>query len=148
MDEAYQFLNHMVGEWTLTGVMGEIDLYQRVSADWVLGGNYLRMQVNSTAPAENPTASYEAIYHFGYNQDHGIYIMHLLDTTEVPMDCTVGRAQRLADSLPFLFQYEGTPFHNTFTWFPEPREWTSIQTYEQDGIMKTFATKRLSRHAA
>lgn len=145
MGDAHEFLDRLVGEWMLTGEMGEVELRQRVRARWVLGGQYLWMHCRSETAPDNPTAEYESIYHFGYNQAEDLYVMHLLDTTEVPTTCILGRANRVADRLPFVFDYGTIEFVNELRWHPDRDGWSFHQTYEEDGEMKTFARKELAR---
>ncbi|MGA9533743.1 MAG: DUF1579 family protein [Anaerolineales bacterium] len=145
MEDAHEFLNRLVGEWMLTGEMGEVELRQHVQARWVLGNRFLWMHCKSETGPDNPTADYEAIYHFGYNRAESLFVMHLLDTTEVPTTCVLGRGRRDGDHVPFLFEYGDTDFFNTLSWYPERDAWTFHQTYREDGEVRTFATKELSR---
>lgn len=144
-ENGYDFLNHLVGQWRLTGMMGDVTLQQKVTAKWVLGGTFLWMYFTSTTPEDNPTAGYEAVYHLGFNEAEQIFVMHLLDTTEVPTECVMGRGKREGNSIPFVFEYGTTNFCNTFVWHPERDSWSFRQTYEEDGTSKTFATKEMTR---
>ncbi len=148
MQEHRQFLNQLVGQWSLTGKMGEIDLRQDVICRWILGGMFLWMYFKSTTPEGNPTSNYEAVYHIGFNEDDATYILHLLDTTEVPTDCVVGRAKLKANSLAFLFNYEDADFYNVFTWHPGEQKWLFQQSSEKDGEKKIFAVKEMVRSVA
>lgn len=145
MDEAHQFLDNLRGQWLLTGQMGAVPLRQRVSARWTLSGKFLWLYFKSETEAGNPTNGYEAVYHLGYNQRTGMFMLYLLDTTEVPLDCVVGRGLRAGNRIPFLFEYPEAPFYNTFIWLPEQNRWRMEQTYEEAGELKTFAVKELRR---
>ena len=145
METEREFLSQLVGHWQLTGKMGDIDLHQDVLARWILNETYLWVHCRSTAPEENPTAEYEAVYHIGYNTDQGLFVMHLLDTTEVPVDCVVGRGVLEDDRIVFRFDYEDTPFLYEFACDPQESRWDLLQTFEQEGLHKTFATKRLTK---
>lgn len=140
-----EFLSNLVGQWLLTGQMGAVGLRQEVTAAWTLGGKFLRVYFNSVAPADNPTADYEAVYHIGFNEREQLYVMHLLDTTEVPTACVVGLGRRNGNRLPFLFAYGDTPFTNTFIWLPQQGSWRFLQTYEENGRTHTFAEKEMTR---
>ena len=148
MKDTHDFLDHLVGQWLLTGKMGEVPLRQEVSARWTLGGNFLWIYFKSIAPEDNPTASYEAVYHLGFNEDEQLFVMHLLDTTEVPTECAMGLGRREGNSIPFLFEYGQTPFTNTFTWHPDRGIWSFLQSYEEDGRQKIFAEKEMARVSA
>jgi len=144
MDDDRDFLSLLRGRWALSGKMGEVELQQAVEGGWVLGGRYMRLHFRSVTPADNPTADYEAVYHIGYNPEHQTYVMHLLDTTEVPLTCVVGRCQRQGNTLPFLFHYGETPFRNVFEWHPESGAWSFLQTLDEEGQTKVFASKRMT----
>lgn len=145
MSDVRAFLDNLVGNWKLTGKMGEIDLLQEVTARWILDDSFLWMHCRSTAPEENPTAKYEAVYHIGYNRDTGQCVMHLLDTTEVPTDCTVGLGALEADQVTFRFEYDDATFFYQFEYDRDDDSWHLPQTYEQDGELKTFAIKEMTR---
>lgn len=145
MDDAYSFLNNLIGQWLLTGHMGEVELRQEITARWVLGNRYLEMVCKSITDESNPTSDYEAVYHIGFNETERIFVMHLLDTTEVPINCIVGLGRRQGNSIPFQFAYSKGEFLNSFTWNPEQESWSFQQTYEEGGETKTFATKQMTR---
>ncbi|MGD2058581.1 MAG: hypothetical protein PVI04_07585 [Anaerolineales bacterium] len=145
MNKERDFLNNLVGRWQLTGTMGEIKLRQEILAHWILNDTFLRMHCRSNTSADNPTAEYEAVYHLGYNADEDVIVMHLLDTTEVPTECTVGRGVLEGNRVIFRFDYEDTPFLYTFEYDPTHDRWHLPQTYEQDGELKSFAVKEMTR---
>jgi hypothetical protein len=146
MGDDYDFLSHLVGKWILTGKMGNVDLHQEVTANWILGGKFLLMQFKSTTPEDNPTSNYEAVYHIGFNEEENVYVLHLLDTTEVPLNCVVGRGKRNGDSIPFLFEYGDTKFFNVFAWDSDENTWSFHQTFEEDGKIKMFAHKEMTKN--
>ncbi len=145
MESSQDFLSHLVGQWILTGNMGEVALRQEVTARWIPGDKFLWIYFKLDTPEGNPTSDYEAVYHLGFNEADQIYIMHLLDTTEVPNECVVGRGRRQGDSIPFLFDYGSTRFLYVFSWHPDRDSWSFRQTYEKDGETKESATKELTR---
>lgn len=145
VEENHKFLNRLVGRWLLTGKMGEVALRQEVEARWILGGNYVWMHCRSVTADDNPTAGYEAIYLFGFDESAQVYVMHLFDTTEVPSEYVLGKGAREGDSIPFLFAYGDIPFYNILTWHAERGGWSFRQTYEKEGEMRNFATKEMVR---
>lgn len=147
MDRELGFLDNLEGRWMLTGTMGEVDLRQDVTSRWVLGGSFMQMNFESITPEGNPTADYAAVYHIGYSRDDGLYVLHLLDTTEVPTECVMGLGRREGQSIAFRFVYPDAAFTNRFTWVPEPGRWDFLQTFEAQGQTKTFATKEMTRIA-
>lgn len=145
MDSATEFLGNLVGEWDLTGQMGETPLHQAATGRWVLGGLFVELYFTSLLPPPSGGKRYEAVYHIGYNAAQDRYVLHLLDTFGVATECSVGLGQREGDSIPFIFAYASGPFTNRFTWEAAPAAWTMEQTYIQDGQPRTFAVKRMVR---
>jgi hypothetical protein len=142
---ALDILERLIGAWELEGQMGEMPLQQSVVARWTLGGRFVEVRCQSTLPAEPGETLYEAVYHIGYNAERDRYVLHLLDSTSVPLTCTVGVGQRRGNVIPFAFTYPRSPFIYEFTWHPDVGEWSFVQTYLEDGQTKTFATKRMRR---
>lgn len=147
MPDNHAFLDNLTGSWDLTGKMGEVGLHQQVDAEWTLGGTFIRMYFKSLTGESNPTSDYEAVYHIGYNAEHQVFVMHLLDTTEVPLNCVMGTGMRQANELPFIFEYGKTKFWNRFVWHPDTDSWSFIQSFEERGETKIFATKEMVRAA-
>lgn len=147
MDRELRFLDNLEGRWMMTGTMGEVDLRQDVTSRWVLGGSFMQMCFDSVTPQGNPTANYAAVYHIGYNRDDRLYVLHLLDTTEVPTECVMGMGRREGQSIAFRFAYPDAVFTNKFTWVPEQDRWRFLQTSESEGKTETFAMKEMTRIA-
>jgi hypothetical protein len=70
-------------------------------------------------------------------------VLHLLDTFGVPISCVLARGCREGDSIPCVFDYDTGPWTYRFTWQPATGSWACLQTYLEDGQIKTFATRRL-----
>lgn len=145
MVEGKDFLNNLVGSWELTGQMGETPLRQNVECRWSLGGLYVEMRFKSTLPASQDQLPYEAVYFIGYNPVSDRYVMHLLDTSGVPLICTVGIGLQEANAIPFVFEYEGGPFTNRFVWDSQNQIWRFELTFLQDGQERVFAVKAMRR---
>jgi hypothetical protein len=148
MIEARDFLDKLVGRWELTGQMGEIPLQQSVEARWTLGGLFVEMYFRSTLAAQEGRLPYEAVYYIGYHEGNEVYVMHLLDTFGVGVACIVGVGKREGDRIPFVFEYEGGPFTNTFIWQGAAGSWSFEQSFLKDGQRQTFANERMVRVGA
>ncbi len=145
-EHAAHLLERMVGSWELTGEMGSVPLHQRVEAAWVLGGRYVEMRYTQVdRPAGD--ARYEAIYHIGYQPSSGRMVMHLLDSTGVAAERSLGAGVPEAEAIAFTFAYDGGPFTNRFAYDPARDSWTHELTATVDGRQVPFATKRLGRLA-
>ena len=146
MHHAVEFLNHLVGQWDLTGRMGPVPLHQTVEAKWTLGGLYVELYCKSLLPESRPgRPPYEAVYFIGYHPQQEVYVMHLLDTSAVTTDAFPGVGKRAGDCISFVFNYPSGPFTNALTWEAGAQAWTFDQTYVENGETLVFATKRMVR---
>lgn len=144
MKASREFLNRLVGEWDLTGQMGQVPLHQTVTGVWTLGGLYVQLYFRSTLPESRPgRPPYEAVYFVGYQPTEDVYVLHQLDTSGVSTESYPGQARREADRLPFVFHYPSGPFTILFDWEPEAGAWRLEQTYLENGETKTFAIRRM-----
>jgi hypothetical protein len=143
--DARALLERMVGDWDLRGEMGDVPLHQSVEARWVLGETFVSMYCASLLPPSDVQKRYEALYHIGYNGEHDLFVMHLLDTFGVSVHPVPGIGNREGDSIPFVFQYEPGPFTNTFSWDETAGTWTHHLVSHAGGTPETFATKHLTR---
>jgi hypothetical protein len=145
MDAANEFLNNLVGRWSLTGQMVESLIQQEVEGRWILGGTYLELYFMSTVAAPQGQKPYEAVYFIGYNPENSLYVLHLLDSFGVGLGCITGIGKREGDSIPFVFQYADGPFTNRLTWDAAVQEWSFEQTCESRGKQHQFDSKRLRK---
>lgn len=145
MQDVSDFLDKLVGQWDLSGQMGDIPLRQSVDGKWTLGDLFIELYFKSTLPPQAGRKLYEAVYHIGYNEENDRYVMHLLDTFGVALTCSVGIGKRKGNSIPFVFDYAEGPFTNRFSWDESSDAWTFKQAYLQDGQSHTFATKHMTR---
>jgi hypothetical protein len=140
------FLEQLVGSWNLTGSMGPIKLHQRVTAEWTIGGNFLRVHIIEDGPPSGDRSPYEAIYMIGRDSRSGEYVMHLFDTFGAGYSRTIGIGSRAGDAVEILFDYPDGPFSNRFSWDKEHGRWEMLlRQKDMGGGWKTFATKTLSR---
>jgi hypothetical protein len=140
------FLQRLVGTWILTGAMGATQLRQKVEAQWVIQGHFLRVHCMQDGPEPQEEAPYEAVYMLGYDSQSGEYVMHLFDTFGAGYSRTVGVGKRRGDTVEFTFEYPQGLFSNTFTWDGDSGQWEMLlRQREPSGGWKTFATKSLVR---
>lgn len=134
-----ELLGKLIGDWKLSGQMGEIPLQQAVTAYWVLGGLFVEMKFKSTL-AESP---YEALYLVGFNKGEDKFVLHLFDTFGVSTKAYPGLGIQERNSIAFVFDYPDGLFNNRFTWKEETQIWEFEQSFIQDGEAKIFATKKM-----
>ena len=141
--DPHELLDRLVGRWNLTDRMGETPLRQAVEAKWTLGDRFVEVHCRSVLEAPAGELPYEALYYIGYDTGSDHYVMHLLDTYGARHSRTLGIGERQGDRLSFVFEYDGGPFTNTFTWHADNEEWMFDRTFLEDGAVHTFATKRM-----
>jgi hypothetical protein len=140
-----EFLEHLLGSWTLTGTMGTKRLNQRVDANWVLQGEFLQMHFVQDGPAPQGQVPYEAIYMLGFDREAKKYVLQLFDTFGPAYSRTIGIGTRQGNAVEFLFDYPDGLFSNLFSWEPETGHWTMLlRQREGTGPWKVFATKTLT----
>jgi hypothetical protein len=139
-------LNALVGEWDLTGSMGQTALAQAVSADWVLNHQFLRIAFRDRNPPRAGAVPYEAVVYIGREQRSGRYVMHLLDVFGAEYSKTLGVGVRDGDAITFVFEYPDRPFSARYAWNAAERVWNITITYrDKTGVRRLFAEKRLKR---
>lgn len=138
-------LNKLIGHWSLTGKMGDTDLYQDVTVKWVLRETFLEVHCIPVRVGENGNPDYEALYLIGYDKKNGEYILHLFDTYGVTSKPIPGIGKRKDNTIQFTFNYDIGPWTNTFSWNPDKKSWKNTIIYEhKDGNKGTFAEKELN----
>jgi hypothetical protein len=141
-----EFLNKLVGSWSLTGNMGSTGLKQKVNARWVIQGQFLEVHCMDEGSVTQSQPLYEAVYMLGYDSQTKEYSMHLFDTFGASFAQTVGVGKRHGDSVEFLFEYPSNLFSNTFTWHQETGEWEMLlRQKEENDNWKVFAKKTITR---
>jgi Protein of unknown function (DUF1579) len=145
LDVPHELLDKLVGTWELTGQMGETAVQQAVEARWTLGGHFAEVRCRSVLNKPAGHEPYEAVYYIGFDAEDERYVMHLLDTFGARYSRFLGIGERRGNRISFVFEYPDGPFANAFTWHPDTAEWTFALTFLEDGIKRTFATKRMRR---
>jgi len=141
-----EFLNRLVGSWSLTGKMSSTELKQKVEARWVIQGHFLEVHCIGEKQFSRDQNLYEAIYMIGHDSQSGEYSMHLFDTFGAGYARTIGFGSRHENSVEFLFDYPNVLFSNTFTWHSTIDEWEMLlRQKDETGEWKVFAIKSLSR---
>ncbi len=143
------FLDHLVGKWVLRGELAHKQTTHDVSAEWILGHQYLRLHEISRESKTNGQPAYEAIVLIGWNQAASEYACLWLDSTSTssfPSD-GVGHAKRSGDDIPFVFKDDKQQigFRNTFSYDKKADSWTWRLDNVHDGKGVPFGRVRLTR---
>lgn len=129
------FLDDLTGEWVMTGhVMGDSVQYD-AEAQWVLGHQFLRLQMTDvTSPPE-----YAAHVYIGHNPAEKEYVAHWLDTSGGGASTTLGHGERTGDRVTFRFDYPDGPFRTTFERSANGRWRVQMRSKEESGEWSSFA---------
>lgn len=136
-----EFLDHLTGDWDLTRSIRGNTEHNRVTARWVLGHQFVRLDM---VDVKRPPA-YEAMVLIGCDREHAQYVAHWCDSFGGGYS-GVGRGVRNGYAVEFRFDYADGPFFNTFVWDAAAGTWTCrMENGAADGARKPFAVDRLVR---
>jgi hypothetical protein len=142
-------LDCLTGKWVLRGKIHGQETVHDISAEWVLGHQYLRIQEVSREKGAKGQAEYEAIVFIGWDQPTEQYTCLWLDSTGggglVPE--SFGHARRNGDELPFVFKDNdgSVGIVNTFSYDKGSDAWAWAIDNVQDGKATPFARVKLTR---
>jgi len=138
-------LDHLAGQWVLQGAIMGSPTTHDITAEWVLGHQYMRLQEVSREKKPDGEPQYQAIVFIGWDPRSSDYACLWLDTYGWGNDNAIAHAKRSGDELPFLFQYADNPFHTTFAYDSKTDTWELRMDSEQQGKLKPFARTKLKR---
>lgn len=129
-------LDHIEGRWKMTGTLLGEPVEYTLSADWVLGHQFmlLNMQEVSDPP------EYVAAIYIGFDPSRDQYVVHWLDQFGGKASSTLGFGTREEDTLRLRFDYPSRPFRDTFTFDRDSGGWHfNIESQGPDGSWSQFA---------
>lgn len=141
-------LNHLAGEWVLTGTIGGKPTTHDVEARWVLRREYLQIHEVSREKDAKGAPAYEAIVLVSWDAKASQYACLWMDSTAggaltSPVTC---RATPVGDSIPFLFMLSPTErLHTTFAYGKATDTWRWTIDDEANGKTERFADVKLAR---
>ena len=131
---------NLEGLWRITRQIRGTTVRNTAQAAWVLNHQFLQLHMKDSA--EPP--QYEALVHIGYVHSEQRYVMFWTDTFGAKF-AGIGRGVRSGNSVEFRFGEPEPTFFNTFTWFPERREWVfRMENPSASGGRSLFAIDTLS----
>lgn len=134
-------ISRLEGTWHLSRKIRGTEVYNLVTARWVLNHQFLYVHMNDV---KEPPA-YEAIVLIGFIHGSGKYVAHWTDTFGGKFSA-MGTGTRTGNSVEFRFEYPEGPFFNTFSWAPEQAQWTFRgESQDASGQRKPFAVDTLTR---
>ena len=141
-------LERLVGRWVLRGTIAEGQTTHDVTAEWVLGHQYVRLAEVSREKDARGRPAYEAIVFIGADPDGDGYACLWLDSTGGGglKGEALGHAPHARDSLAFVFKSpDGSRFHTTFVHRAGSDSWRWRMDAEAGGTLQPFARVTLTR---
>ena len=112
----------MAGTWNLEGTIAGKETHHTVTAEWVLGHQFLELNEKTSASAPASESRYDALCS-SLRRVSERYVAHLLDLFGARFSETLGYGTRGGDSISLVFEYPDGPFHTTYKWSPEHDTW-------------------------
>lgn len=142
-------LDQLVGSWKLSGRVVGQNAEHTVDADWVLNHQFLRIYEKDETPAKSGNVPYEAIIMVGYDNMSERYVAHWTDVYGGRYSETLGYGTRAENEIRFVFEYPDGPFHTTFRFKPDTKQWEWLmETRNKTGKWIEFADLTLVRTEA
>ncbi|MBZ5570795.1 MAG: DUF1579 family protein [Acidobacteriia bacterium] len=139
-------LEMMLGNWKATGKVRNRSAEHTIQAEWVLNHQFLRIHEKDETPAKEGSVPYEAIVMVGYDNTSDRYVAHWMDVYGGRISETLGYATRVENEVRFVFEYPDGPFHTTFRWKPDAKQWEWLMTTKDEtGHWIEFADLTLAR---
>jgi len=140
-------LDHLAGDWVMSGTIAGEPIVHDIDADWVLAGHYLRFHDFSREREASGARAYEATVFIGWDAQTDRFVCLWLDVTggEGLSNGVLGYAAPVGDTIPFVFGMEGSQIHNTFVYHrgADSWEWTILNVSGEES--SKFAHVTLER---
>jgi hypothetical protein len=146
--EPIQLLDHLAGNWVLTGTIAGKQTTHDVQAHWLLRREYLEIHEVSRDKDAHGEPAYEAFVLVSWDPKANQYACLWMDSTAggaltSPVTC---RAVPAPDSIPFLFTLSPSEsLHTTFRYRNATDKWQWTIDDEKDGKTERFADVELAR---
>lgn len=142
-----ELLDKFVGDWVMRGTIAGEPVTHDVSADWVLGHQYLRFHDRSRETTETGALAYDATVYIGWDKASARYVCLWLDSTGGGglANDVYGYAEPASDKLAFVWGTGIETWHTTFFYDRENDSWRWTMDGEKDGVRTPFARVELQR---
>jgi hypothetical protein len=139
-------LDGLQGDWIATGTIGGEKTTHDITAEWVIGHQYLRFHEVSREREKNGKPKYEAVVHIGWNQKTAKFGIVWLDDFGGLNTQSVGSATKRGEALPFVFtNLDGSFTRTTMSFDPANKMWSWTIDEDSAGKLSRFATLTLTR---
>ncbi len=141
-------LEHLAGDWVLSGTIGGVKTTHDITAEWVLQHQYIQLHEISREKDSTGHPAYEAIVYLGWekkSQEYGCFWMDITGAGAFS-EQGIGRGKSDGNKIPFLFKgAPGNDFHNTFVYDATADSWQMLMDGEDKGTLQPFARVTLTR---
>jgi hypothetical protein len=141
-NRAERLLDHLTGQWILSGTIAGKKTIHDLTVEWVLNHGYVRLHEAAREKDPKGAPAYEAIIFISSEPGSGECTCLWLDsTTSGGLSAEgMGRAKPKANSIPFVFKdsHGRVSFENTFGYDPIGDKWTWTMDNIDRGKHKPF----------
>jgi uncharacterized protein DUF1579 len=137
-------LDNLAGDWHVDRKLGRGRKAENtLHAEWVLNHQFMLLHYRDVATP----SKYEAMVFIGYDNASERYVVHWIDVFGGRFSETLGYGKREEgkNAIHLVFEYPDGPFHNTFTFDPESKTWTSLLRQKEKGQWSIFAEDKCTR---
>ena len=138
-------LDHKIGSWVMTGTIAGQEITHDLEIEWILAHQYVRIHEISRELDSTGNPQYEAYVHIGWDPELERYACLWLDITGSSGFRPLGYAVRKGNTLPFVFDMDGGPFHTTFIYEKGTDTWRWTMDAQRGDDMQPFARVQLRR---
>lgn len=145
-----ELLDRLVGNWVMRGTIAGEQVTHDVSANWVLGHQYLRFHDRSRETTESGALAYDATVFIGWDKASGRYVCLWLDSTGGGglANDVFGFAEPAEDKFAFVWGEGNETWQTSFFYEREADSWRWTMDGQNDGEWRPFARVTLSRQSA
>ena len=135
-------LNHLRGEWVMTGTVLNKPVTYDAQAVWVLQDQFLSLHMKDvTLPP-----AYEATLYLGIDSSKNQFVVHWLDSFGGAGARVVGLGPLSTEKIEIVYPYSEGKFRNLFKYNSEKDEWTLVVESEgKNGHWSVFAHYNILR---
>jgi len=140
-------LDEFAGTWVLRGTIAGKQTTHDVSAEWILGHEYLQFREISREKDTAGGPAYEALVTIGWDAPSSQYVCLWLDNTSgAGLNGILAYARREPDRIAFLFKSkDGSLFHTIFVRERKSDSWRWLMDQEENGRTEPFARVAMER---
>jgi len=147
-DAAADLMNHLVGRWTMAGMLGGKQTIHDVDASWVLKREYVQFHEVSRERGADGGPAYEAIVLLSWHVKTGEFMCLWLDNTAggglSPQG--IARGPQSGDTIPLIFTIsQRETLHTTFAYNRSADTWRLTIDDVTDGKSDRFGNVTLRR---